>query len=72
MTDLCRDGSSFYTLLERLRVMLESMHCVSVDAEKEPEMRVSMQWLLAVPDAPGEAVVVVASSLLMDLQSEAV
>ena len=72
MTDLCRDGSSCYTLLERLRVMLESTHCVIVDAEKEPERWVSMQWLLAVPDAPDEAVVVVASSLLTDLQCQRV
>lgn len=64
MTVLCRDGSSCYTLLERLRVMLESTHCVIVDVEKEPERWVSMQWLPAVSDAPGEAVVVVASSLL--------
>ena len=31
-----------------------------------------MQWLLAVQAAPGEAVIVVASSLLMDLQFEGV
>jgi hypothetical protein len=52
--------------------MLESTHCVIVDAEKGLERWVSMQWLLAVLDTPGEAVIVVASSLLMDLQCQRV